>query len=54
MFACASEHRALPKQGFTCCLAMDGSKVLASGFQGDEKVLCLQLVGVIFQIGAKF
>lgn len=44
MFACASEHRALPKQGFTCCLAMDGSKVLASGFQGDEKIKIEKLV----------
>ncbi|KAM1022887.1 hypothetical protein ACFX13_044495 [Malus domestica] len=44
VFACASEHRALPKQGFTCCLAMDGSKVLASGFQGDEKIKIEKLV----------
>ncbi|BBG95580.1 transcription coactivator, partial [Prunus dulcis] len=37
VFSCANQHRALPKQGFTCCLAMDGFKVLASGFEGDEK-----------------
>ncbi|PON91555.1 BRCT domain containing protein [Trema orientale] len=37
VFSCAKEHRALPKQGFTCCLAMDGVKVLASGFEVDEK-----------------
>lgn len=38
MLSCAKEHRPLPKQGFTCCLAMDGVKVLASGFDMDEKV----------------
>lgn len=37
MLSCAKENRALPKQGFTCCLAMDGVKVLASGFDMDEK-----------------
>ncbi|KAK3007232.1 hypothetical protein RJ639_015853, partial [Escallonia herrerae] len=34
----------LPKQGFTCCLAMDGVKVLASGFEMDEKVEIGKLV----------
>lgn len=37
--SCAKEGRALPQGGFTCCLAMDGLKVLASGFKIDEKVL---------------
>ncbi|CAL5348451.1 unnamed protein product [Camellia sinensis] len=37
VLSCAKEHRPLPKQGFTCCLAMDGVKVLASGFEMDEK-----------------
>lgn len=41
VLACAKERRPLPKQGFTCCLAMDGVKVLASGFDADEKVLWL-------------
>lgn len=41
VFSCAKEHRPLPKQGYTCCLAMDGVKVLASGFEMDEKVLRL-------------
>lgn len=41
MLSCAKEHRPLPKQGFTCCLAMDGVKVLASGFDMDEKVSCV-------------
>ncbi|XVF36981.1 hypothetical protein REPUB_Repub19eG0105700 [Reevesia pubescens] len=40
----ANENRALPKQGFTCCLAMDGLKVLASGFDMDEKVKIEKLV----------
>ena len=44
VFSCAKEHRALPKQGFTCCLAMDGVKVLASGFEADEKVPCFWYV----------
>ncbi|PQM37677.1 hypothetical protein Pyn_12723 [Prunus yedoensis var. nudiflora] len=44
VFSCANQHRALPKQGFTCCLAMDGFKVLASGFEGDEKVKIEKLV----------
>ncbi|KAL7176344.1 hypothetical protein ACSBR2_029810 [Camellia fascicularis] len=38
VLSCAKEHRPLPKQGFTCCLAMDGVKVLASGFEMDEKL----------------
>ncbi|XP_061372178.1 uncharacterized protein LOC133314681 isoform X2 [Gastrolobium bilobum] len=38
VLSCAKEHRPLPKQGFTCCLAMDGVKVLASGFGTVEKV----------------
>ncbi|KAK1437587.1 hypothetical protein QVD17_03381 [Tagetes erecta] len=37
VFSCAKEHRVLPKQGFTCCLAMDGVKILASGFETNEK-----------------
>ncbi|XP_076924900.1 uncharacterized protein LOC143587514 [Bidens hawaiensis] len=37
VFSCAKEHRVLPKQGFTCCLAMDGVKILASGFEMKEK-----------------
>ncbi|XP_020411354.1 DNA topoisomerase 2-binding protein 1 [Prunus persica] len=44
VFSCANQHRALPKQGFTCCLAMDGFKVLASGFEGDEKAKIEKLV----------
>ncbi|KDP32858.1 hypothetical protein JCGZ_12150 [Jatropha curcas] len=44
VFSCAKEHRALPKQGFTCCLAMDGVKILASGFEVDEKVKIEKLV----------
>lgn len=38
MLSCAKEQRPLPQQGFTCCLAMDGVKLLASGFEMDEKV----------------
>lgn len=44
VLSCAKEHRPLPKQGFTCCLAMDGVKVLASGFDMDEKVKIEQMV----------
>ncbi|EOY16434.1 Topbp1, putative isoform 1 [Theobroma cacao] len=44
VLSCAKENRALPKQGFTCCLAMDGLKVLASGFDMDEKVKIEKLV----------
>ncbi|XP_044480329.1 DNA topoisomerase 2-binding protein 1-A-like isoform X1 [Mangifera indica] len=44
VLSCAKENRALPKQGFTCCLAMDGVKVLASGFDMDEKVKIEKLV----------
>lgn len=46
MLSCSRELRALPKQGFTCCLAMDGVNVLASGFDEDEKVLCFWYVHV--------
>ncbi|XWS25087.1 hypothetical protein CRYUN_Cryun27aG0041000 [Craigia yunnanensis] len=41
---CAKENRVLPKQGFACCLAMDGLKVLATGFDMDEKVKIEKLV----------
>ncbi|XP_010269063.1 PREDICTED: DNA topoisomerase 2-binding protein 1-A isoform X2 [Nelumbo nucifera] len=41
---CAKENRGLPKQGFTCCLGMDGVKILASGFEKDEKVKIEKLV----------
>ncbi|KAF8103589.1 hypothetical protein N665_0188s0516 [Sinapis alba] len=44
VLSCAKEGRALPQGGFTCCLAMDGLKVLASGFQIDEKVKIEKLV----------
>ncbi|CAL1362549.1 unnamed protein product [Linum trigynum] len=44
VLSCAKEHKQLPKQGFTCCLAMDGLKVLASGFDTDEKVKIEKLV----------
>ncbi|XP_020107037.1 DNA topoisomerase 2-binding protein 1-A isoform X2 [Ananas comosus] len=44
ILTCAKEHRVLPKEGYTCCLAMDGVKVLASGFEKDEKVKIEQLV----------
>ncbi|KAF5208153.1 Dna topoisomerase 2-binding protein [Thalictrum thalictroides] len=45
VLSCAKENRDLPKQqGFTCCLAMDGVKVLLSGFEKDEKVKLEELV----------
>ncbi|PRQ26631.1 putative BRCT domain-containing protein [Rosa chinensis] len=44
VFSCANEHRSLPKQKFTCCLALDGVNVLASGFEADEKVKIKNLV----------
>ena len=47
VFSCANEHRSLPKQGFTCCLALDGVNVLASGFEADEKVWCLLYARVL-------
>ncbi|XP_057249582.1 uncharacterized protein LOC104893213 isoform X1 [Beta vulgaris subsp. vulgaris] len=37
ILSCAKERRALPKLGFVCCLAMDGVKVLASGFGQEER-----------------
>ncbi|WVY89504.1 hypothetical protein V8G54_035018, partial [Vigna mungo] len=44
VLSCAKGGRPLPKQGFTCCLAMDGVKVLASGFDTEEKVKIEELV----------
>lgn len=44
IFRCAKEHRSFPKQGYTCCLAMDGVKVLASGFEKEEKIKIEKLV----------
>ncbi|CAN1234553.1 NAD kinase 2, chloroplastic [Linum perenne] len=37
VLSCAKEHKQFPKQGFTCCLAMDGVKVLVSGYDINEK-----------------
>ncbi|KAK1646712.1 hypothetical protein QYE76_064517 [Lolium multiflorum] len=37
ILSCAKEHRSLPKQGYTCCLAMDGVKILCSGFEKEER-----------------
>lgn len=54
MLSCAKEHRPLPKQGFTCCLAMDGVKVLASGFDMDEKVSIVLIDGDYTRIIANF
>lgn len=40
VLSCAKEYRPLPQQDFTCYLAMDGVKILASGYQADEKLRC--------------
>ncbi|KAG0501899.1 hypothetical protein HPP92_001971 [Vanilla planifolia] len=53
ILSCAKEHRMLPKNGYTCCLAMDGVKVLSSGFNREEKVKIEKLVtamGGILQV----
>ncbi|XP_019246538.1 PREDICTED: DNA topoisomerase 2-binding protein 1 [Nicotiana attenuata] len=47
VLSCAKEQRPLPQQGFTCCLAMDGVKILASGFEMDEKVELGKLVSAM-------
>ncbi|KAL1214562.1 BRCT domain-containing protein [Cardamine amara subsp. amara] len=44
VLSCAKEGRPLPQGGFTCCLAMDGLKVLTSGFLMDEKAKIKELV----------
>ncbi|KAL6572393.1 hypothetical protein OROMI_013351 [Orobanche minor] len=44
VLSCAKEHRMLPNQGFTCCLAMDGVNILASGFERDEKADIAKMV----------
>ncbi|XP_071723367.1 uncharacterized protein [Rutidosis leptorrhynchoides] len=44
VLSCAKENRPLPKQGFTCCLAMEGVKVLASGFEAEEKKNIVQMM----------
>ncbi|KAI3984033.1 hypothetical protein MKX01_035160, partial [Papaver californicum] len=56
VISCGKENRALPRnKGFTCCLAMDGVKVLTSGFENNEKVKIEKLVtamGGVFQTRA--
>lgn len=56
VISCGKENRALPKnKGFTCCLAMDGVKVLATGFDNNEKGKIEKLVtamGGVFQTRA--
>ncbi|KAI3838441.1 hypothetical protein MKX03_013205, partial [Papaver bracteatum] len=56
VISCGKENRALPKnKGFTCCLAMDGVKVLATGFDNNEKAKVEKLVtamGGVFQTRA--
>ncbi|KAL3651876.1 hypothetical protein CASFOL_004878 [Castilleja foliolosa] len=44
VLSCAKENRVLPNQGFTCCLAMDGVNILASGFDKDEKADIAKMV----------
>lgn len=44
ILSCAKEHRFLPKQAYTCCLAMDGVTILCSGFEKDERAKIEQLV----------
>lgn len=44
---CAKEHRPFPKQGYTCCLAMEGVKVLATGFEKLEKLKIESLVSAM-------
>ncbi|CAD6254402.1 unnamed protein product [Miscanthus lutarioriparius] len=44
ILSCAKERRFLPKQSYTCCLAMDGVKTLCSGFEKSEKVRIEELV----------
>ncbi|XP_056693794.1 uncharacterized protein [Spinacia oleracea] len=44
VLSCAKERRSLPKLGFVCCLAMEGVKVLASGFGEEEKEKIRNLV----------
>ncbi|GFP96294.1 DNA topoisomerase 2-binding protein 1 [Phtheirospermum japonicum] len=44
VLSCAKEHRVPPNQGFTCCLAMDGVNILASGFEKDEKADIAKMV----------
>ncbi|KAJ1274902.1 hypothetical protein BS78_05G095500 [Paspalum vaginatum] len=44
ILSCAKERRFLPKQSYTCCLAMDGVNILGSGFEKAEKVKIEELV----------
>ncbi|CAL4994372.1 unnamed protein product [Urochloa decumbens] len=44
ILSCAKERRFLPKQSYTCCLAMDGVTVLCSGFEKAEKARIEELV----------
>ncbi|PAN41605.1 hypothetical protein PAHAL_8G056000 [Panicum hallii] len=44
ILSCAKERRFLPKQSYTCCLAMDGVKILCSGFEKAEKAKIEELV----------
>ncbi|KAF9609763.1 hypothetical protein IFM89_018211 [Coptis chinensis] len=48
VLSCAKEKRNLPeRKGYTCCLAMDGVKLLASGFDKQEKVKIEKLVNAM-------
>ncbi|EPS65440.1 hypothetical protein M569_09337, partial [Genlisea aurea] len=47
VLSCAKEHRVLPDQGFTCCLAMDGVSILASGFEKAEKAKIASMVAAM-------
>ncbi|CAM0151749.1 unnamed protein product [Urochloa decumbens] len=44
ILSCAKERRFLPKQSYTCCLAMDGVTILCSGFEKAEKDRIEELV----------
>lgn len=38
VLSCAKERRVLPNEGYTCCLALDGVHIVASGFERDVKI----------------
>ncbi|KAH9626462.1 hypothetical protein KSS87_006422 [Heliosperma pusillum] len=44
ILSCVKERRPLPNLGYVCCLAMDGVKLLASGFAASEKETIRKLV----------
>lgn len=43
---CAKERRSLPSRKYTCCMSLEGMRILAIGFDKKKKVRTLKLAPI--------